>query len=88
MSNGTKSMAALLGATMAIAGGIPSFGDDKTPEPRPEKRCSLPACTTMITYSGGYCCAEHARLHRGMVREQNIAIQRNMKAKRKRYVSK
>lgn len=89
-----KSMATILAATMMMAGGAKAFDDalgipgDKTAEPPMPKKCSLPECKTTITYNGGYCCAEHARLHHAMVKEQNKAIQRNMRAKRKRHVSK
>ena len=34
------------------------------------KSCSLPGCTEKTTHNGGYCCAEHCKEHRRILREE------------------
>jgi hypothetical protein len=35
---------------------------------RKAKPCLLPDCKDTTTHNGGYCCAEHCRLHRARLR--------------------
>ena len=38
--------------------------------PRTEsKECSLPGCNEMTAHNGGYCCADHCKEHRRMIKE-------------------
>lgn len=34
------------------------------PQPKPGRKCRLPDCKETTTHNGGYCCAEHCKLHR------------------------
>jgi hypothetical protein len=38
---------------------------------KPAKKCSLPSCDTMTQHNGGYCCADHCREHRAILRTSN-----------------
>ena len=36
-------------------------------------KCGLPGCATLTLHNGGYCCAEHCREHRQMLRQKKSA---------------
>ena len=46
----------------------PSF--DARPAIDPRRRCIAPWCNRMTTHRGGYCCAEHCKEHRALLRSK------------------
>lgn len=48
-------------------GGVQSSTDRiyiQSDQPKPGRKCRLPDCQKTTTHNGGYCCAEHCKLHR------------------------
>lgn len=39
--------------------------------PKKAKKCALPSCRETTKHNGGYCCAEHCREHRAILRTSN-----------------
>ena len=68
---------ALLAVTaMAISSGMtttygPILPPRRDPPPKTPQRCALPGCNHTTTHNGGYCCADHCRLHRRELRTAN-----------------
>lgn len=38
------------------------------PAPKPSRECLLPGCQNQTRHNGGYCCADHCRAHRVIIR--------------------
>lgn len=38
--------------------------------PKEPKKCLLPKCLKLASHNGGYCCAEHCKLHRTLIQRQ------------------
>ena len=63
----------MMGAS--ILGGGAMFPESERP-PRyhkPSHPCSLPGCGVMHQHNGGYCCAEHCRMHRQQKEKLGVA---------------
>jgi hypothetical protein len=52
----------------------------RRPPERTAHRCALPGCEAMTTHNGGYCCADHCRLHRRERRTANEQVRRDSAA--------
>lgn len=44
----------------------------REPKPKTPTRCGLPGCSHTTTHNGGYCCADHCRLHQRERRTANV----------------
>ena len=51
--------------TLAVMAGL----EKSLPPEKPSVKCRLPGCVKSTKHPGGYCCAEHCKQHREMVRE-------------------
>lgn len=49
---------------LMMAMGIGPYAPPSPPPPDTRHKCLLPDCTRLTSHNGGYCCAEHSKLHR------------------------
>jgi len=65
MTKNYNSTNKLLAMMALMDGGIPL----PTPTIKEEKKCLLPDCQILTKHNGGYCCADHCRAHRLLIKK-------------------
>ena len=71
MHANSRTLAALDAALAPIGMSVRSVIADAIPnkwKKRPKSKCILPGCEMMTNHRGGYCCAEHKRFHKEVLK--------------------